>query len=316
MRAPITILLVFLLWIAGAAAVTKNGFQLQPSLVKPAEIRRGGPPKDGIPAIVRPQFVKANAVDFLAPEDRVLGLDLDRVPRAYAVKILDWHEVVNDWTQPSRVLVTYCPLCGSGMAFRVDDDMFGVSGLLYNSGVLLYDVATESLWSQIMGKAITGARMGAVLTQIPLVHTSWAQWLSRHPDSWALSTDTGYRPSANRRGANYRRSAEYVAYERSRSLWQPVSHRDRRFHPKAWVLGLELGGVFKAYPFSVLEELPTPVEDLLAGRRVTITFMDGTAWAEDAQGNLLPAVRMFWFAWYAFHPDTLVYVGQRRRTVP
>ncbi|MCZ6711584.1 MAG: DUF3179 domain-containing protein [Gammaproteobacteria bacterium] len=306
------LMLLSLVWMAAATAVTKNGFQLQPGLLKPAQIRSGGPPKDGIPAINRPQFVRANDVDFLAPEDRVLGLDLDGVPRAYAVKILDWHEVVNDWTRPSRVVVTYCPLCGSGMAFRVDDDRFGVSGLLYNSDVLLYDLATESLWSQILGKAVTGDRMGTELTQVPLVHTSWKQWVKRHPGTWALSTDTGYRSATNSSDGGYRRSAQYVAYERSRSLWQPVAHRDRRFHPKEWVLGLELAGVFKAYPFSVLDEAQTPLLDLVAGRQVKIHFDDNTAWAEDRDGALLPAVRMFWFAWYAFHPDTSVYVRERQ----
>jgi hypothetical protein len=194
------------------------------------------------------------------------------------------------------------------MAFRVDDDVFGVSGLLYNSDVLLYDVATQSLWSQIMGKAVTGARMGSELTQVPVVHTTWGQWLTRHPDSLALSTDTGFRVG------DYRRSDSYVDYERSRSLWQPVAHRDRRFHPKTWVLGLELDGVFKAYPFPVLEEAAEPVQDLLGGRRVTIRFEDGAAWAENDEGGLLPAVRMFWFAWYAFHPDTAVYDGSTAAT--
>ena len=107
-----TILLVGLLLVSGGTgAATKNGFELERSLVKPAEIRRGGPPKDGIPAIVRPRFVTADAVDFLAPQDRVLGLVLNGVPRAYAVKILDWHEVVNYSTQASNRGVTYVSLC-------------------------------------------------------------------------------------------------------------------------------------------------------------------------------------------------------------
>jgi hypothetical protein len=295
-------LFMSLLWSEAAlAAAVKNGFQLEPGLVKPASIRRGGPPRDGIPAIVRPRFVAAQAVDFLTGEDRVLGVDVDGVPRAYAVKILDWHEVVNDWSQATDLLVTYCPLCGSGMAFHVDQDVFGVSGLLYNSDVLLYDTATESLWSQIMGKAITGSRIGSKLSQVPVVHTTWGQWLARHPNSLALSPNTGRE--------RYQRNASYVDYENSRSLWQPVTHRDRRFHPKEWVLGVELGGVAKAYPFSILAEQPGAIEDTIDGRRVVVHFADDSAWAEDQQGNLLTAVRLFWFAWYAFHPDTAVYDG-------
>lgn len=165
-----------------AGASLLNGFDLQGALVPAEAILPGGPPRDGIPAIDRPRFVDA-ARSGLAPKDRVLGLRLGREARAYPVRILNWHESVNDRVDGRPVAVTYCPLCGSGVAFdaRVagQEASFGVSGLLYNSDVLLYDRGTQSLWSQIMGRAISGPLKGTPLVSLPLTHTSWTDWRER-----------------------------------------------------------------------------------------------------------------------------------------
>ena len=150
-------------------AVTKNGFDITDALIPVKEIRRGGPGKDGIPAIVSPQFARAADARFVKDDDRVLGISIGGVHKAFPVKILNWHEVVNDWTQSERFVMTYCPLCGSGIAFAVTDQAFGVSGLLYNSDVLLYDFATQSLWSQIMMQAVAGPLKGSRLRQLPVV---------------------------------------------------------------------------------------------------------------------------------------------------
>ncbi|MDP1690685.1 MAG: DUF3179 domain-containing (seleno)protein [Burkholderiaceae bacterium] len=128
---------------AGAAPLL-NGFDLAGASVPVQAIERGGPPKDGIPAIDRPRFVGADSA-ALAADDRVLGIVLNGVARAYPVRILNWHEVVNDRFGERAVVVTYCPLCGTGMAFdhpvvpgtAAAAQGFGVSGLLYNSDVLL-----------------------------------------------------------------------------------------------------------------------------------------------------------------------------------
>jgi hypothetical protein len=298
-----------LLLISGGPGVSaessSNGFDLADALIPVAEIRRGGPPRDGIPAIYTPKFVKPADAKRLSADDRVLGTFVDGVAKAFPIEILDHHEVVNDWTAPTHMVVTYCPLCGSGMAFKTPDAgqaVFGVSGLLYNSDVLLYDHDTESLWSQVLGRAISGPKAGARLEQIPLIHTSYGQWRSRHPDTWILSRDTGYR------GVPYGRSP-YRGYERSSRLWFPVAARDSRYPAKAWVLGITLDGVNRAYPFVELAKTGGEIVDEVAGRRLLIYYRDGAAWAEDAGGELIPTIRLFWFAWYAFHPDTEVFVA-------
>ena len=288
---------------SGAEGATrkKNGFDLSAASIPTKEIRRGGPPKDGIPAILKPIYLGAAEVDYLAPDDRVLGIEIEGVVKAFPVKILNWHEVVNDWTQKKRFVMTYCPLCGSGMAFASEDNQaFGVSGLLYNSDVLLYDFATQSLWSQILGEAIAGPLVGQKLVQLPVLHTTWSQWRENHPDTLVLSTDTGYG------GYQYDKDP-YVGYERRKRLTFPVGHKDKRFHPKAWVLGVSLGGHHKAYPFTELER-SGDVNDEIGGVQFRVRYEYGSAWVEH-NGEVVPTTRLYWFAWYAFHPDTEVFTA-------
>ena len=128
----------------------KNGFSVTNALIPVDEIRSGGPPRDGIPAIDRPRFVTADAAGFLQASDRVLGITRNGVSKAYPVAILNWHEIVNDRIANEPIVITFCPLCGTGIAYlaTTGDQVldFGVSGLLYNSDMLLYDRQTESLW--------------------------------------------------------------------------------------------------------------------------------------------------------------------------
>ena len=269
-------------------------------------IARGGPPKDGIPAIDRPRFVAA-AEARLAADDRVLGIAVDGVARAYPIRILNWHEVVNDRFGERDVIVTYCPLCGTGMAFDgaigAQRTTFGVSGLLYNSDVLLYDRATESLWSQILRTAVTGPLKGRRLEPLPLAHTSWADWRARHPGTTVLSTDTGF-------ARNYDRDP-YAGYDRIQRLMFDVQHRDDRFPLKEWVLGVEVGDRVKAYPFSVLARATGAdgvLRDRVGGRTLQIHYdaEHRSARVTDEAGRELPSLMAFWFAWVAFHPKTEV----------
>ncbi|PJA16725.1 MAG: hypothetical protein CO113_15630 [Elusimicrobia bacterium CG_4_9_14_3_um_filter_62_55] len=160
---------------AQAAPARLNGFDLEGSLVPAADIHRGGPPKDGIPALSDPRFVAAADAE-LSPEDRVVGVASGGVAKAYPIRILNWHEVVNDAFGARRIAVTYCPLCGTAMVFDAVAGgrrrAFGVSGLLYNSDVLLYDRESESLWSQVLKRAVSGPEKGTALTQIPARHTT------------------------------------------------------------------------------------------------------------------------------------------------
>ena len=170
---------------AGPNSGLKNGFDLSNALVPVSQIKYGGSGRDGIPAIDQRHFIDVSQADFLNDTDRVLGINLHAEQKAYPIRILNYHEIVNDRFGDTAVLVSYCPLCGTGMAFLAERNSenfeFGVSGLLYNSDVLLYDRQTESLWLQIRKQAIAGPLKGQQLQQIPLEHTRWSDWRARYP---------------------------------------------------------------------------------------------------------------------------------------
>lgn len=300
----IPILLVILTGLT-AATLTKNSFDLTGSLVPYDDILSGGPPRDGIPSIDRPRFLPADKADYLKSQDRVLGIMRNGIAKAYPIRILDWHEIVNDRFGDEAVAVTYCPLCGTGMAF--DANMgnktlnFGVSGLLYNSDVLLYDRQTESLWSQIMRTAVSGPFKGQKLKSVAITHTSWADWKSRYPETLVLSTDTGFRRDYNR--------SPYAGYGESEEVIFPVKFLSKGYHPKELVIGLEIDGKFKAYPFAELAKTNGQINDTLNGKPVKVLFdaTHRTGNIYDAEGQEVPTVIAFWFAWFGFHPETEIY---------
>ncbi len=224
-----------MLLFTAASAKGLNGFSLEDALIPPSQIYSGGPDKDGIPSLDNPEFVKVPDADFIKDEDRVLGITINGVSKAYPVKILNWHEIVNDSIREVFFAITYCPLCGSGVAFDSSIDgqvlSFGVSGLLYNSDVLLYDRETESLWSQLLSKAVTGKYRGESLKMLPVKHTTWADWKYLHPATLVLSKNTGYKRSYSRN--------PYSGYEQSQHLYFPVFNKaPKKYHPKERVLGL------------------------------------------------------------------------------
>jgi hypothetical protein len=292
---------------AGEEVVVKNGFRLQDPLVSIDFIFAGGPPRDGIPALNKPVFLSASKADYLDNEDRVLGVAIGGAARAYPVRILNWHEVVNDQFEGRDIVVTYCPLCGTGVAFDANIDgerlEFGVSGLLYNSDVLLYDRITESLWSQLLTRAISGSFQGRKLTMIPLVHTSWQDWQQRFQKTPVLSLKTGYRRDYSRN--------PYAGYASSFDTYFDVEHyAPAQYHPKEWVMGVEVDGVFKAYPFSELEEAgKKEFADTVNGKTLVINWdsINRSANVVTEEGEQMASISAFWFAWYAFHPDTQVF---------
>ena len=282
-----------------------NGFELADLRIPADEIKQGGPPRDGIPAIDRPQFVEAGEADFLKDDDRVLGVTVEGIAKAYPIRILNYHEVVNDRFGDQAVAVTYCPLCGSGLAFAAGQGeerrTFGVSGLLYNSDVLLYDRQTESLWSQIMMEAVSGPAAGEELTYIPTAATTWGAWRAAHPHTLALSPETGYQRDYTR--------TPYARYEQSEQLMFPVTRESDLLKKKDWVIGVEIDGHYKAYPLNALARKGPELSDTFRGRELHIRYdaESRSAIIRDRSGTELPAVTMYWFAWYAFHPETEVF---------
>lgn len=287
-------------------AQQKNGFNLDSALIPPEQILRGGPPRDGIPAIRQPRFEKPDGSQPWQPNDLMLTHDGTEGSRAYPIGILNWHEIVNLPESAQPLVITFCPLCGTGIGFDpvVDGQRltFGVSGLLYNSDLLMYDHQTESLWSQIEGRAVSGPLADQTLRHVPVRHERWQAWLQRVGASGeVLSTDTGY-------GRDYRKSP-YGNYEQSERLYFPVSQSSRRYHPKTWVLGWRYNGETRAWPFPELARHDGVLNDSIGGKAVTVHYDPTTPSAElrDQDGTLLPATRAFWFAWYTFHPDTGVF---------
>jgi hypothetical protein len=285
---------------------TANGFDLSNASIPVEEVVGGGPPRDGIPALTDPRFESVRqAATWMLPNDRLLALELGSVAKAYPLRILNWHEVVNDRLGDRPVLVTYCPLCGTGMAFdavvRGKRRTFGVSGLLYNSDVLMYDHETESLWSQIARLAVSGPLRGTRLELLPLVHTTWQRWSRDHPDGLVLSRETGYE-------RDYARDP-YLSYASDPRTMFPVSHRDPRLPEKELVLGIEDDGAAIGFPLEALDEQARPVRARVGREEVFVYWFreSWTAFATDLNGRRIPVTIAYWFAWSAFHPDTRVW---------
>ena len=304
------ILLGVIVYNFALSAGSSNGFDLSVSTLPRDEIISGGPPRDGIPALSDPSLIAAEDAHYLEPTDRIVGISLKGQARAYPIAILNWHEIVNDSIEGLRIAVTYCPLCGTAVAFDATIDGsptdFGVSGLLYNNDVLLYDRETESLWSQILGEAISGEQVGKKLATLPLSHTTWRDWRSKHPDTLVLSDDTGHF-------RDYQRDP-YAGYEKSRHTFFAVNNTaPDYYHPKEVVVGLGIDGVYKAYPFVELEKQgKSRFSDSVNGNRFNFTWdsANRSVTITDSNGQLVAGIQGYWFAWFAFHPDTEVYKAQ------
>lgn len=279
-----------------------NGFDVSNATIPMHEILPGGPGRDGIPAIDHPRFLRPGAANFLRPGDLVVSVTIREKTRAYPLRILVWHEIVNDELAGRPIAVTYCPLCGTAMVFdrRVGERTlsFGVSGLLYHSDVLMYDRQTDSLWSQLAMKAISGPLVNTGLAWLPGEHLTWAAWQKKYPLGEVLSTQTGF-------SRNYAGTA-YAGYEQSPETMFPVPVHRAELPKKEWVLGVIVEGRPRAYP---LKWLPAgqPVRDQVRDTPLLVRFDPTAQWTEVRHaetGEILPSVRAYWFAWQAFYPDT------------
>jgi len=248
------------------------------ALVPLEEIISGGPPPDGIPAIDRPSFVTpADAARWIAPKEPVLALEIKGDARAYPLQILMWHEIVNDVVGGVPVAVTFCPLCNSGIVFeRVVNGTtldFGTSGKLYKSDLVMYDRQSHSLWAQMEGRAIVGARAGVRLKLIPANTLSFEEWRVTHPTGKVLSRDTGH---TRKYGVN-----PYESYDQPQL--GPFLFRgqlDRRRPPKERVVGIKLGETARAYPWPLLVERRV-VNDRLGDQALVVLYQPGTLSALD-----------------------------------
>lgn len=272
------------------------------------EIMSGGPPKDGIPAIDSPQFINIADETEIDRREPVITVAIEgEIPRAYPIRYLMWHEIVNDRIGDIPVTVTFCPLCNSGITFdgRVNGQVltFGVSGKLRNSDMVMYDRQTESWWQQAIGTGIVGEMTGVELTALPSWMESWEQFTQAHPDGIVMA-----EPSYRRRyGQN-----PYFKYDSNqRPFLYFGENPPHGISPVARVV--RVGDM--AWPLRRLAEAEEISEAgvILTWRKGQASALDhmefsisrdvGSVRVRDAAGNDLPHDVMFAFAFHAFWPE-------------
>ncbi len=260
-----------------------------------SEILSGGPPKDGIPAIDDPRYeTAADAGAWLSDAEPVIVVRAGPAARADPVRILVWHEIVNDELDGLPLAVTYCPLCNTAVAFRRTHDGrvldFGTTGRLRYSNLVMYDRQTETWWQQADGRGLAGRYAGDRLEFIPAPLVSWGEFKAAYPDGSVLSRNTGH-------SRDYGRNP-YAGYDAAGG--SPFLYRGPAIPgalaPMTRVLTLELDGETVAYPYGVLEERRV-VNDRVAGRAVAVLWIPGTASPLDAaridQGRDVGSARAF-----------------------
>ena len=245
------------------------------------EIFSGGPGRDGIPPIDSPNFTTQDDTDrWLDDLEPVISFELNGEAKAYPLQILTWHEVVNDEVGGEPVVITFCPLCNTAIAFERTLDgrvhTFGVSGNLRNSDLIMWDRQTETWWQQLTGEGIVGEQAGKQLTFLPAPIISWSDFKAAHPEGEVLSRETGFR---RRYGEN-----PYVGYDRAdQSPFLFTGELDGRLLPKERVAALTIRDVSAAFPFPVLEQ-ERVVNYNVGGTDLVVFFKPGT---RSALGGLL-----------------------------
>lgn len=277
-----------------------------PYVIDPVLLAASGTSKDGIPSIDHPQFVSAaEANEWLADDEIVVAVAYKGVERVYPLRILVWHEIVNDVVADDPLLISYCPLCVSAAAYarQIDGEPveFGTSGMLYNSNLVMYDRRTETYWSQMDGLAIVGDLSGRELTPVSIDTVGWGKWRAAHPNSEVLSLDTGF-------DRDYGRDP-YSDYYANGYICFPVQGRDDRIQPMAVIFGIEMDGVSVAYREDDLIERGV-IEDRINDVRIRISRDTTGAVTVQTIGTqeAVGSTRAFWFSWVAFHPDTRLYL--------
>lgn len=212
------------------------------------QVLDGGPGKDGIPALVNPNFNTVANTSFVRETDLVIGFKKGDDIRAYPHAILDWHEIVNDNIADVSVAITYCPLTGTGIGWNRlingNETTFGVSGLLYNTNLIPYDRLTDSNWSQILNESVNGTLIGSQADLIPLFETDWQTWKAMYPDSKVLSINTGFSRTYG--------VSPYGDYNTNNSRFLFPVPKDSRLPNKERVLAIIDGEDARAYRFQHL----------------------------------------------------------------
>ena len=242
------------------------------------QIVSGGVAKDGIPALTNPFFIEAGAVTYLADNDLVLGLVVNGEARAYPHNIGWWHEIVNDVIGGEPVCVTLCPLTGTGLVFDTAAENgepfeLGVSGLLFNNNLVMYDRRDgNTLYPQIFSTAVDGPRKGESLTLLPVVETNWSTWQRLYPDTRVIASGT-YNVSQYTRYpyGNYRTNNDFLIFGLNPPLTTNPSFFATARGSKDMVLGVRMAGESRAYPFDAMGAQAV-INDELGGVDIVVAW--------------------------------------------
>lgn len=265
------------------------------ALINLDEVLSGGPKKDGIPAIDSPKFISLNEANISDEDEGILVEGKDEL-KFYPYTILVWHEIVNDKIDRENIAVTFCPLCGTGIVYNREDKNFGVSGLLWQSNLLMYDRKTESLWSQAEGRAVVGEKAGESLGIFPsqLINFSDLKKIKTGKKKLVLSDNTGYT-----RGYGF---FPYGDYDNSENLYFPVSDIDFEIHPKELLIVSRFGE--KSFAFireKILEE--DSAELKINGKTFKAEKGDSGIIITDELGREYPSYVSMYFSWKNHNHD-------------
>lgn len=286
---------------------TRSGIDL-------AEVVSGGPAKDGIPALTQPEFMSVAAESRLSDPEPVMSVHLPgQQARAYPLRYLMWHEIVNDVIGGQPVLVTFCPLCNTGMVFdpRVNGQAlsFGVSGLLRHSDMIMYDRATESWWQQALGLGIVGRLQGQRLRQLPALMISWSAFRATHPDGLVMAQPDWSRAYGSNPYAGYDTGRPFLYAGEDPPHGIPPLERVVRVGDRAWPLTrlaragrIAEGGVVLTWQAGQASALDS--REIASGREV------GNVRVQDTAGRDVVHDLPFAFAFHAFHPDGTWMLGR------
>ncbi len=310
------------------------------STIRLDEVRWGGVLQDGIPPLRNPKMIIPLEANYLKDSAIVFGIEVNGDARAYPKQILAWHEMFVDEVGGVPVAGVYCTLCGTVILYKTEHEgvnhQMGTSGFLYRSNKLMYDKATQSLWSTLEGEPVIGPLVGKgiQLDYLSVVTTTWGEWKKRHPDTKVLSLDTGHR-------RDYREGVAYRDYFATDDLMFTVPEIDKSLKNKDEILAIRLPEQTNEnlaissrflkrksiYQNKIGNTSFTVFTDKSGAHRVfktgTLDFLeyDGISTAKDSNGNTwtieennlegpngktierLHSFNAFWFGYKAAYPD-------------
>ncbi len=259
------------------------------------KILSGGPPKDGIPAINNPQFIPYNQSNA-SDTTRGILININNKQRFYPYNILAYHEIVNDKIDDTHYSVTFCPLCDAGIVFdrTVNDEVlqFGVSGLLYESNLLMYDTKTESLWSQAGNRAVAGDYTGTQLNILPFQLLSFKEVKEKYSQGVILSEDTGFNRDYNR--------TPYSGYLENELLYFPISVNDQRFPTKELMYVIPFNDKSITFPYKQFKEGTQMFN--VSNKEIKIQRLGNEIYTT-SNGENYPGYFELWFSWAIHHQN-------------